>query len=810
MTAGKRIGRYGQQLTILLLFIGILSVVRAAEETSSVLVLKTDTVVNTIDEKVYGHFLEHIYHSTNGGLWGDLVWNRSMEVLPSGAGAWSVKDDELVQSSMASNVRLLFGETNWTDYELLLEAQKTGGDEGFLILVRADGNRYYWANFGGWGNTRHQFEKSVDGGGKASVGPSVSGSIASGRWYTIRIRCKGNQIQAYLDGTLVLDYTDTSSAHLTGQVGVGTWATQARFRNIRVVDHADTARTYYRGIPGVPPTPLAAFWKSYGGGRFALADQAYNDDYCIRIDNAGAGETGIEQTPFYITDQKFTGSLWAKGSGALTVRLRDGAKVLAESALGKLTGDWAEYRFTLSPSSSAKDATLQIGLTGAGTAWVDQVSLMGQDALDIGGYRPDLYAAVDALKAPVIRWPGGCYASAYRWKDCIGPQHKRKKYALNLWDDQDTNSYGTDEFLAMCERMGVEAIIAVNVGVLNRTCGAGPIPHPADRGEYLQDVLDWMEYCNGPADSRWGSVRAANGRIKPYRVKYWEIDNETWAAGSAAYVAKVQEFVPPMQVKAAQLGTPIEIIACGGNGFDQRWNQDILDGCADIIDYISVHHYENPNNFATGPGNYEKFILNLAGRIAASSNPKVRIYNSEWNAQSTDWRTGLYAGGILNVYERTGDVFKIGGPALFLRHVSATGWDNSFINFDHTGWFAAPNYVVMKLWREHYAPKRIAIEGQVAALNAVATLSEDGGKLIFKAVNPTTDSVPVKLVPAGGFKAASATFKLVAPGALTSRNTLTSPQTVKVEAGAVSVSVDAVQFTLPPLSAGVVVIQARP
>jgi alpha-L-arabinofuranosidase len=116
----------------------------------------------------------------------------------------------------------------------------------------------------------------------------------------------------------------------------------------------------------------------------------------------------------------------------------------------------------------------------------------------------------------------------------------------------------------------------------------------------------------------------------------------------------------------------------------------------------------------------------------------------------------------------------------------------------------------MKLWREHYAPKRIAIDGDVAALNAVATLSEDGGTLIFKAINPTTGSVPVRLVPAGGFKAASATFEVVAPGALSSRNTLTSPQTVKVEAGTVSVSGDAVQFTLPPLSAGVVAIKARP
>ncbi len=90
--------------------------------------------------------------------------------------------------------------------------------------------------------------------------------------------------------------------------------------------------------------------------------------------------------------------------------------------------------------------------------------------------------------------------------------------------------------------------------------------------------------------------------------------------------------------------------------------------------------------------------------IAKSANPNVKLYMSEWNAQSTDWRTGLYAGGFLNAAERNGDVLGMAGPALFLRHVSARAWDNAFVNFDHRRWFPAPNYVVMKLWRGHYAP----------------------------------------------------------------------------------------------------------
>ncbi len=149
--------------------------------------------------------------------------------------------------------------------------------------------------------------------------------------------------------------------------------------------------------------------------------------------------------------------------------------------------------------------------------------------------------------------------------------------------------------------------------------------------------------------------------------------------------------------------------------------------------------------------------------IAASKNPKLKIYVSEWNAQSTDWRTGLYCGGLLNAFERCGDVLEIGGPALFLRHVSASAWDNAFVNFDHRTWFPAPNYVVMKLWREHYAPQRIALEGHADPLNVVATSSEDGKTLVVKAVNPSDAAVPVVLKLAGS-AAGEATLHVVAPG----------------------------------------------
>jgi alpha-N-arabinofuranosidase len=164
---------------------------------------------------------------------------------------------------------------------------------------------------------------------------------------------------------------------------------------------------------------------------------------------------------------------------------------------------------------------------------------------------------------------------------------------------------------------------------------------------------------------------------------------------------------------------------------------------------------------------------------------------------------------MLNGFERNCDVFEIGGPALFLRHLSATGWDNAFINFDHTGWFPAPNYVVMKLWRDSFGPYRINMTGPVGNLNAIATKSADGSKVYFKVVNPTDQSVPIKLVISDTFDVGSVSLQLVAPDSLSARNTLDDPNTVHVEDGYAGLNNQTIRFAMPRLSAGVVKVSRK-
>ncbi len=769
------------------------------------LALNPDRVVNGIDEKVYGHFLEHIYNSCNGGLWGELIWNRSFE--HNAAGLWSVQDGRVVQRGMGVNTRLPFGDAGWTDYEYTLEARKTGGHEGFLILFRVAGeNDFYWANLGGWGNQRHGLERGRTGEQRwHGVGKHIDGAIDTGRWYRIKVRCEGRHIQVWLDGQSILDFADNELAQLRGRVGVGTWATQAEFRNMKVIGL--DGKVLYEGLPDLLIQPsVAHHWEAVGVGRAYLDTEfALNSRFSQRL-VSDRGEFGLQQTPLCIrAGETYRGSLWARGQATegLSVRLQQGDRRLAQAELPKPTAQWQEYPFELRPTAGADNATIRVIARGPAELWIDQVCLMPGAWAQAGGFRPDLLQAIADLQPPVIRWPGGCFASAYRWKDGVGPQHKRVSYPIEIWDDRDVNSFGTDEFVAMCRKVGAEPLIVVNIGTPQWR-------QEGDEEQYVQDALDWIEYCNGPADSKWGKVRVANGHPEPCGVKYWEIDNETWGMGAEAYAAAVCRIAPRMR----QVDPSIQLAACGSAGYGLEghglaWNRVIVERCAELIDYLSIHHYENPNAFAEGPRRYEEFFRKTGELIRQSKNPNLKIYVSEWNAQSTDWRTGLYAGGLLNAFERCGDVLEIGGPALLLRHVSAKAWDNAFVNFDHRAWFPAPNYVVMKLWREYYAPARIELSGGAGPLNVVASKTAGGKSLYVKAVNPGQEPVCVELTLPSGYGLGAAELRLVAPGTLDARNTLENPAAVRPAAGEAKVEGQLVRFTMPALSAAVLSVRNK-
>ena len=278
--------------------------------------------------------------------------------------------------------------------------------------------------------------------------------------------------------------------------------------------------------------------------------------------------------------------------------------------------------------------------------------------------------------------------------------------------------------------------------------------------------------------------------------------------GIEEYIRAVREFVPTLK----EVDPSIKIVVCGAGDIHKEaleYQQKLLDGCAELIDYASVHHYEEPHRAADGLVRFEHFIHEAEKQIAASANPNIKLYVSEWNCQTIDWRTGLYAAELLNIFERCGDVVEMSGPALFIRHTTYIGWINGFINHDHRTWFPAPNYVVMKSWREHYAPFLVEAVADTAELNYVATKSQDGQKLYFKVVNPDDKEATVELNIKKSFAVGKTTMQIIAPDSLYAYNSLDKPHTVGPEKGKIEYDGQKIGFTMPRWSAGVVTIERK-
>jgi len=545
----------------------------------------------------------------------------------------------------------------------------------------------------------------------------------------------------------------------------GLFAEQVRNRSFEDLD------TSGGGLPAIAKT-----WEqcAEGAGKVAyriIDSNPLNTAHCQEIALPGGnGWYGLRQPRFYLkAGEGYQGSLWLRGEG---LRGRARIKFLSEKGIviyskpfQQITADWTEYSFSFRPRGTHFQATLIIEAQGTGRLYVDQVSLMSDAARRNGGFRPDLLAAIKGLRPPVIRWPGGCFAEHYRWKRGIGPQHQRLGFWNVTWGEWDDAGLGTDEFLRLCKNVGAEPLMVLN-------CGTHDAPEYVD--QYVQEALDWIEYCNSAPDTPMGKLRARNGHLQPYHIKHWELDNETWRLGPDNYAKLVEKFSRAIRARYPEL----ILYACGSGGYETGFSNRVIELAGQYFDRISIHHYEPPDNFAAGPARYEASWLDTAEAIRKSRNPKILIAVTEWNAMCVDWRTGLYAAGLLNTMERNGNLVKMGNPALLLRLVTATQWENAFINMDNYRWYPAPNYVVMRLFREHFAPSVIRCEAP-KEMNVVTTLSEDRQTLMIKAVNPTDHPIETEIMTNRAFPiTGQGQCIVVTAPSLSARNTLEEPRAI--------------------------------
>ena len=196
-----------------------------------------------------------------------------------------------------------------------------------------------------------------------------------------------------------------------------------------------------------------------------------------------------------------------------------------------------------------------------------------------GGIRKSVLDALQAIHAPVVRWPGGCFADSYNWRDGIGAATDRKE-RTNFWGGTEPNSFGTHEFLRFCSLTGAKPYLAANL-----------------RGLRAWDFQQWVEYCNSPAGSTTGAKeRAAQGHPEPYDVRYWGVGNESWGCGGnftpEEYTAEFRRFT----AWEPQYGHHLDLVASGPNDHEVDWTRRLLRSLAEkrvipTVSGLSLHYY---------------------------------------------------------------------------------------------------------------------------------------------------------------------------------------------------------------------------
>ncbi len=411
-------------------------------------------------------------------------------------------------------------------------------------------------------------------------------------------------------------------------------------------------------------------------------------------------------------------------SGPITIKLLSSAG--QELATGEIKADgnrWTYQSLDLTAVESDAKARLQFSAAGQGTLFLDMISLLPKKTWKNNGLRPDLAAAVDALKPSFYRFPGGCWVEGedisrmYNWKKTIGNVDARTPL-WNIWQYNATHGLGYHEYLQMAEDLGAEPLFCINVGMSHKEVV------PMDQmGQWVQDALDALEYANGPTNSFWGGLRAKNGHPTPFNMKYLEIGNEN---GSQAYNDRWALFHHAIKAKYPN----VQLIANDWQGNIPKTPKP------DIVD---EHYYNTPEFFMQQAHRYDNYDR---------TGPKIFVgeYAVTRNTGKGNLRGAIGEAAFMTGLERNSDIVTMAAYAPLFCNANHKRWPVNLINFDSTRWFGIPSYYVQKLFSEHRGDVTLPTTVEVGEIQAQAPT----GKIGVGTWNTTAEYKDIKVTAPDG------------------------------------------------------------
>jgi alpha-N-arabinofuranosidase len=454
--------------------------------------------------------------------------------------------------------------------------------------------------------------------------------------------------------------------------------------------------------------------------------------------------------------------------------------------------------------------------------WVGE----GSRVPNVHGIRKALIDDLAAIHAPVIRWPGGCFADSYDWKDGIGPRGSRPR-RTDFWANEaqlrdkgnvpqayEPNLFGTNEFIEMCRAAGAEPYLAANIRSL-----------PA------LDFDHWVEYCNSPAGSTsLAQARAAAGFPDPFNVKFWGVGNETWGCGGdftpEEYAAEFLRFTAWIP----RFGVPVSLVASGPNGDDIDWTRQFLERLVargknhlNSVYGLSMHHYASLN-LATPPAPAQKsdalqfdeagwFDLLKAGDKTGDyiedhwkamgeldTDHKIRLVVDEWGpwygsgtealptdlfGQQSTLRDAVFSAATLDIFNRNPEKVAMAATAQLVNCL------NSLFIAHGDKLVRTPVYHVFAMYAAHQAGQAVRAEfsspdvsyqsaGKDASFWGLkGSASVKGKELLLTVVNPDVHNARETEIDLGGAAVKSVRATTLTSGDIHAHNTFESPDAVK-------------------------------
>ena len=444
---------------------------------------------------------------------------------------------------------------------------------------------------------------------------------------------------------------------------------------------------------------------------------------------------------------------------------------------------------------------------------------------NVNGMRTDVVEALKEIRVPVLRWPGGCFADEYHWKDGIGPLEGRKRMINTHWGGVvEDNSFGTHEFFELCRQLGCKTYVNGNVG-------SGTV----------QEMSEWVEYMTFDGVSPMAELRAKNGHAAPWRVDYFGVGNENWGCGgnmTPGYYANLYRRYQTY-VRCYNHDAPIKKICGGPNVDDVKWTKKVLKTCfghpqpEDVhgfMDGLSLHYYVHPGGwkhkgsalefteeewYATmEKALYMEDLIRLHGDVMDKYDPEksVGLIVDEWGAwydvepgtnpgflyQQNTMRDALVAAVTLNIFNNHCDRVKMACIAQMVNVLQAV------LLTEGPKMIKTPTWYVFHMYRDHQGAQALPVKAEgvgavggskMPAVQVSASKLEHGGILVTAANLSMTDSQTVRLDL--GRTAESASGVLLT-GEAHAHNTFDAPEAVKEQPLAVTVVDGAAEFELPP------------